>query len=417
MKKTLVVNFGTLSKMGGIERIIISHMKYMVSQGVRVIWLKNARSSVIEDYNDFLLKNVEIVNISDNHIHWFKHEKIDFGIDEDIIVVSYTVIDMLRSMTLKNEFKSNKICCIYCVPDTTGKFFFIEQYFRGQFKNFIFNKVKSTLAQWNDAGVIVFCAITHIETFENHYAIRVNNRKEKLLPSLAEPMPLDEKALIKRSTRNGNFNIITTGRFDFPHKGYMLGLVKAFGRLRKTYPQMTLTFIGKGPHEKLLKDEINKLDDDSKKNVFLKGEVAYDQLSDYYKDKHLSVAVAGAASDAARYGVVSIVARNFCEGECEVYGFLPEVQSKTVSKEPGFLVDSYVEEVLKMTADDYKQRCINAHNAIRYNALGVAPNPWFFFDVAHKAQVYSMNNSELIFWKKINYYRKLRLLLERYFNI
>lgn len=414
MKKTFVINFGTLSKMGGIQSIIFSYTEFMLSQGVRVIWLKNKNSDIYVGYKDLLLNSgVEIINVSGNHLRWFKHDKINFKTDEKVVVVSFTVFDMIRSLSLKKEYKSTNITCLYCVPDTTGRFFFIEQYFNGLIKKHVYKTIRKTLQQWDNAGLIVFCAYMHFTAMEKNYSITINDKHRKLLPLIYEPDPLDLKELEARSNRKGFFNIVTTGRFDFPHKGYMLGLVRAFARLKIKYPQLTLTIIGKGQHEQQLQNEIDKVEKNLRDSIKILGEVPHDQLHNYYKNMHLSVAVAGAACDAAKLGVVSIVARNFCEGECEVYGFLPEMQCKAVSKEPGELVDSFIEQVIKMSDSDYQKRCIDAHEAIRFNELGEAPNPWFYFDVAEKAKTYEMSVMELFFWKNINYARKVRMLFNK----
>ena len=216
------------------------------------------------------------------------------------------------------------------------------------------------------------------------------------------------KELENRSERNGCFNIITVGRFDFPHKGYMLGLVRAFGRLKPKYPQLTLSIIGLGQHEQMLKNEIANLPQGVQADVNLLGAVPHTELPHYFRDKHLSIAVAGAASDAARNGVLSIAARNFCDNECEVYGFYPESFVKNSSKEPGELVDKYIEDAINMTKEEYTKRCKDSYmvftDPARYN-------PTFLYTTTEMCKDYYIGTMDLYFYKVINYLRKLLMLL------
>lgn len=407
-KKTLIVNFGTLSKCGGIEHTIYARIKYYSSRGVRVIWLKNQRSIIADSYKETLYsQNVEIINVNDNHLYWFKHDNLSFSKEERIVVVSFTIFDMLRSLSLKKEYSDYDVTPVYCIPDTTGKFFFIEQYFRGFLRNVVFKKIRKTILEWDEAGLLTFLAPLQINSLEQNYGFTVNDKERKLVPPLEEPNPLDGELLKQRSRRDGTFNIITVGRFDFPHKGYMLGLIRAYGRLKIKYPQITLTIIGTGKDERLLIEEINKLEEEIRTDVKLLGEVPFDELLKYYKDKHLSVAVASSASDAVRAGVLSLVARNHCEGECEVYGFMPEKMDMTVSKEPGELVDPFIEKAILMSETEYVDKCFEAYEMKKSQAI----NPWYFFDVAEKSRNYSISPSELRDYIILNYIRKALMFL------
>ena len=409
--KTIIINWGALSKFGGIERITYYLIKFMSENGVRVIWLKNSKSAIGDAFKAILSHpNVEIVNVSDNHLFWFKHDKISISKEEQVVVVSYTIFDMFRALSLKNELKGRDVTCFYTIPDTTGNFFFIERYFKGWLKNYVYRHIKSTLSDWNKAGLIFFCAPLQITSFEKNYQIEVANPQSRLIKAMYAVAPLDEEALAERCLRNGKFNIITVGRFDFPHKGYMLGLVKAFGRLKSKYPQMTLTIIGKGKDEQALKDEIDKLDADYKKDIFMVGEVAHSQLPDYYKDKHLSVAVAGSTGDAAKNGVLSLVARNHYSDECEVYGYYAENCGKSVSTEPGEIVDSYIEEAIQMSAEEYVSKIKTTYQLIRNRNI----NPWMYFEEAQKVAKYEISHSELTYYKIINYLRKVIMLFKRF---
>lgn len=409
--KTIVINWGALTNFGGIERINYYLIKFMSENGVRVIWLKSEKSVIGEAFKDIVYhKNVEIVNVSENHLYWFKHERVSISKAEQVVVVSYTVFDMIRSLSLKNQLKGCDVSCIYTIPDTTGNFFFIERYFKGWLKKIVFNRIKKTLSDWNDAGIIFFCAPLQITSFENNYHITVDTPQDKLIKAVYAPTPLKEDELSERSKRAGKFNIITVGRFVFPHKGYILGLIKAFGRLKPKYPQLTLTIIGKGRDEQMLRDAISVLDEYIRKDIHVIGEVAHTQLPFYYRDKHLSIAVAGSSYDAAKNGVLSLVARNHFKEECEVYGYFDENKDMNVAITPGTLVDTFIEDAIKMSEQEYRYKCKRAFDAIATNPDNIA-KPWLYFDAVDHCRPYSMKPKELRQYAFLNYLRKLLLLL------
>lgn len=102
-------------------------------------------------------------------------------------------------------------------------------------------------------------------------------------------------------------------------------------------------------------------------DIKLLGEASPDEISNYMKEAHLNISVAGAVGDGARNGVLSIPARNYCIGECEVYGYLPDSRLKSTSLEKGILVDDFIEEVILMSNEEYIQKCIDSYNTYALN--------------------------------------------------
>jgi len=380
-KRTIIINWGVLGHFGGIENRIYSVMKFMSSNGVRVIWLKLDGHVTGEAFETLVNENnIEIVPVSNNHLFWFRHGRIEFDRREEIVIVSYTVFDALHAFTLKNEFPDNNITCIYSVPDTTGNFYFIERYFTGWLNRIVFKKIRKTLDYWNKANLIVFCAPLQVAAFEKNYSLIVDNPQTKLEPAIFPPPQLNKELLTEKSKREGSFNIITVGRFDFPHKGYMLGLIRSFASLKKKYPQLSLTIIGQGKDKNVLVEEISKVGQEIAKDIYLLGEISSDRLPEYYRDAHLSVAVAGSTYDAARNGVLSLVARNHYSDACEVYGFMPEAKELTVATTKGIPVESYIEKAILMSREEYVKQCVSAHHM-----FDEIVNPWCYFDFAHTA--------------------------------
>ena len=114
--------------------------------------------------------------------------------------------------------------------------------------------------------------------------------------------------MIKKAKREC-FNIVSISRFDFPHKGYLLGLIRAYGRLKEKYPQVALCIIGYGPGKPLVEKEIKRLNKKAQQDLSLLGEVDSADFPKVLKEMHLNISVAGSVGVGARNGVLSIPAR------------------------------------------------------------------------------------------------------------
>ena len=166
---------------------------------------------------------------------------------------------------------------------------------------------------------IIYVNKSHLDALTHKYGYKVENENTKLLTgSTREILPFDDELALKRCARQ-DFNIITVGRFSFPHKAYLIGLIKSYGVLKEKYKQLKLTIIGYGPDEDKVIEEIEKLSVAAKNDVHYVGKVPYDDLRRYFEDANLNIGVAGTIADGAVTGLISIPVRHYSE-VCEGYG-------------------------------------------------------------------------------------------------
>ena len=236
------------------------------------------------------------------------------------------------ALKIKEKNPSVKITPLYIVANTKGDLYFIENYFIWPLKGFVKRKMDTILKEWNDKDYIRYFTHLQREAQEKRYGFKVINPKLNIVPPTVGILPLDIKSLDKRADRFF-FNIISVSRFSFPHKNYLLGLVDSYAQLKTVYPQLSLYLIGYGVGESQLRNKINKLPEDIRSNIHLLGPKTASEIDEIMKDMHLNVSVAGSVKCGARNGVVSLPARNFCEEECEVYGYLPKSFNKKTSTE------------------------------------------------------------------------------------
>lgn len=371
--KTLVINFPALMT-GGVENICFDIMKYSISQSYRVIWLHRVPVLISDGFREFVYKNVEMIPAKRNRFGKWHHDELKFSDDESVTVLSFTPFDMDNALKLKEKFSSIDITPIYMVANTKGRYYFIEEYYFGGLRKRLYKTVQGIMKNWVEVDAVRFCAESQIEAFEKHYAIVVPDHAAKLIKGTSYPPKLDEEQLNAKARRE-QFNIVSISRFDFPHKGYLLGLIRAYGRLKEKYPQITLNIIGYGPGKAQVENEISKLNEDSRSSIKLLGEVSKADFPAVLKDMHLNISVAGSVGAGAINGVLSIPAKNFCEGECEVYGFLPKSRNMATATTPGELVDPYIEQVIGMPENEFIRMTKESYDT--YANIDIDPG-WIF---------------------------------------
>lgn len=373
-KKTLVINFPALMN-GGVENICFNLMSYSVNQGYRVVWFHSVPVLISTAFKKFVCENVEMVVAQRIALGLWKHGDVSFSKEEKVTILSFTPFDMDNALKLTEEFPEVNITPLYVVANTKGRYYYIEEYYWGKIRKWLFKPVRQLMANWVEMDAVRFCAQGQLSVFESHYDCHITSPGSKILKRVFSPPDLDEDQLKQRKKRE-HFNIVSITRFDFPHKGYVLGLIRAYGRLKEKYPNLYLHIIGYGPGLPQVQKEIANLPAQAQKNIILHGEMNAAQISEVMKDMHLNISVAGSVAVGAKCGVLSIPARNFCEGECEVYGFLPESRQMTTSLEPGELVDSYIERVITMTQEEYVQKCRDSYQVY----ADVDTNPEYVFE-------------------------------------
>lgn len=128
-------------------------------------------------------------------------------------------------------------------------------------------------------------------------------------------------------------------------------------------------------------------------------------MPNYIKHAHLNISVAGGVAVGAVSGIMSIPARNYCDGECEVYGYLPEYLEYSVATSPGNLVDTYIERAITMSDYEYKKACIESYESV-YNSHEVDPN--YLFEFSKSVNRYLVPLKTLLFLVVIDYIKKAK---------
>lgn len=347
---------------GGIETFIYNAVNILRKENCNVGIVRNFRYKIAETYSgvldadDILAFNIR--NFDKKLTKWAKKNN-----DAVISIYTFKCIDMAKAQKIRNSIPDNRVNVFYCVPHFSGSAFFPDMGFMGAKSDEINNKTKDIFDKLYQYNQLRCFSGRHIDTIEERYGLRIEDRSEIFVPWVYPQKAFNEEHF-SQIYESEKFNIFSVSRFEFPHKGFLLGLIKDYGKLKKKYPQLTYTIVGYGAGEERVKEEISKLEESAQKDIFLYGRCSPEELNEYYLKANLNLSVAGSCSSGAMLGVLSLPVRHYSY-DCEVYGYLPGSIDKTVSDEPGLPVAPFIEEVINMGKNEYIAKCRDCYNCFK----------------------------------------------------
>lgn len=339
--------------LGGIQTYLIRTIKLLKQNNNRIIWIRPTGGKVDEGFESELFDGyVEIINVNFDNMFWINDLNMKIDEDEEIIAYAFSLYNFAFLEMIKNKYKTKKINNFFWVPHFKEKAVFIEEFLNKSLQSLARKYVRKIILSMEENNNIIYVYQSHLETFEKVYNYKVENPEKKVTgTAYREIKPFDEELCIKRSIRE-TFNIITIGRFSFPHKAYILGLIRKYGKLKDKYNKLSLTIIGYGPDEDKVLDEINKLSNHARRDVNLVGKVEYGTLEKFLSLANLNIGVASTIVDGAITGLISVPVRHYTEN-CEGYGYLPNSRWCTESSKPGVSIENYIEDVINMSNEEY----------------------------------------------------------------
>lgn len=381
---TLIINYAGMQT-GGIETYFSKLMLYAIEKRYRVIWLTNheciIRAHHLEIANSVYIEKVIVDN---SRFSWFKHEKLSFLPDEKIIMLSCDPFSFIRAEKLRREIQNVNIFFHFLVlPHFKGFVYYPERGFGHNPVRFLwFCYMRKLVRKLEDNNCLRAFSLKHLECYEDNYRVKIKDKERKVLQSLLEKNVLDSSILeTKTNNRDKDFNIVTCSRFDFPHKGYLLGLIDKFAEIKKIYPQTRLTIIGYGDGYETLFRKINDLVPEIKKDINLTGQLPLEEVELKFKYAHLNIGLGGALGVGARCGVPSLLVRHYSD-TCETYGFISSTFGNLLRDDAGYEIDQYIIRVIKASPKEYLDMCYADYNS----AWGrVKSNPDYIFEQSNKS--------------------------------
>lgn len=352
-EKTIVVFVKEHLLIGGIETYVYQIAKKLKSEGTQVVWVKKKWSKIDPSFKSEFFDQKTILM---DGLDCKKMAEIVADSQTRIKIVTFDLYYFAVAEKFKRDFNICPVDTFYFVSHYRGDTLYIQDSYKGKKSNQVKLEVGKIIRKMNENSNIKYFACKHIERMTDDYDFQISDQISQLIPpAFSTDSDFDKNRCIELAKRD-RFNILTVSRLEFPHKGYVLGLIKAYASLKEKYPNIELTIIGYGSRENEVKAKISELPSNIAKDVHFVGKTAPEKLKEYYDDANINISLAGCFSQGARNGTLSIPARHH-NYDCEVYGFLPESKPFSLSEAPGEPVIPYIEQVLNMTAEEYCEKC------------------------------------------------------------
>jgi hypothetical protein len=290
--------------MGGVETLILRLMRWYIAHKYRVILLtlnKIEDNAILKDLND--INNVEYY-VYDKNSNYFcdsTGNKLLFTQMESVTVLTFFMDHLVISF---NYISLKKYNCkfryrIYCVHHTSS---FLSRKLVPLLKPFIQSLIKHK--------ILIFMDELSRDACINYYKLNNVNLNFEILR-----LPMEINRNIVSKSKNEKINILSIARFDFPFKGYILGLIDAFKAIATLTNNITLTIIGYGKGEDMVNQKLIALPITIQKQIKLLDKVPYDEITAYIDQCDLFVGMGTTTLDAANRNKICIVPVSYQEND------------------------------------------------------------------------------------------------------
>lgn len=342
---------------GGIENYIYRQAILLSKRDITTIWISGNYSYIAPSYEEGL-KNCGLI-IWKNRINRDELYRLTKGSRDAHIVF---VTSYINWFVMAEEFRTKNTWCrmdnFFFVNHFTGWMNYLETVYPKFRRNSIRKRLSTVFSKMNNGGNIRYFSTRHIKVMEENYSY--NAKGQTAVPSAFEISKFDEENA-RSLYRNKDFRLLSVSRFDFPHKGYLLGLISVYGKLKERYDRLKFTIVGYGSDEAQVHEAIAKLSEKAQTDIHLYGPASPEELVGIYRSANLNISAAGCCTTGARNGTLSLPVRNYC-CDCEVYGYLPESKAMTVSTVPGMPAEGFIEEILNISEDEYVRKCKDSYD-------------------------------------------------------
>lgn len=406
--KALIINYRNML-IGGIENYIYQLTKAQLRNGCKIIWLCDPDTKIAKQYEDIFNDSlIERHCVNVHSIHWAKTIRIKFNDDFKYTILSFNLYDHIRAQIWAKN--NENVATMFCIPHFKGSLLFPEEEYTGVLRKIIASNVSKIYKCCDNYGQLLYFSPHHREAINTRYDLTLIDDDKRMLKEVVYPRKFPMKIVEEKAKeRKDKFNIISVGRMEFPHKGYMVGLVDAFEAIRVHRDGVSLFYIGDGPSRYELEKRINKLPEKYKKDVHLLGFIKPDDLAYYFDKAHINISVAGGMTEGAKNGVVSIPTRHYSY-TCEVYGFLPDSIERNLSDEPGQSVVPFIEHVMNMSDQDYVKYSKLSYDAVMSRIDNISIDPDYIFKQAKLSKPFKCNNLQIMGVFFDYYLRKIRFI-------
>jgi len=397
---------------GGIETYVFDLIKKVKKDNNTMVWVKKHNARVCESFKPELYDGKVIIwnSITIQKIKKLISEKNI----ERCIIITFDMFQFASADILKARVKNALIETYYFIPHFVGRTYYLEENFKNSYlKKKTKKRTSKIIKKMIENSNIRFFETTHIKTLNSKYNTKLELNNYRLwVPQKGLNEREFDKSSRKKVFYRDYFNIVTVSRFEFPHKGYLIGLLKSFEILKRKHPNLHLTVIGYGDGKNRIESLIDSFDVETKKAIHLIGQVSPELLDEYYLDANLNISAAGCCLKGAALGVLSLPVRHYTYN-CETYDYLPEGNNSLLSKESGKPIEKFIERTIKMPFEEYLEK-----SQVSFDYYKNISNCYYdYSELYNRSNHSSLNPKDYALIKTISKLYKLHIFRIRFLSL
>jgi len=355
---TVIIN-DTLGAYGGSHTLMVRMCEWLRANHIPVLMICD-RTDNKEMMDRLATIKVKVVKVGGRRVPNIKRV-ISKLWDRELLVISFIWNYYFDVEIVKKRLNIEFDHILYCiVPDTFEKgAVFKSNLIRG----LIIKAHARIFKRMNDNRSIIMMDEVCQERSEKYLKQPLDPPPQMIRLPIVFPKMDDYEEVIKRGYANNI--ILTASRADFPYKGYLLSLVDDFRRLKEKHPDLVLKMIAAGQDEDRLKERINALPEDVKKDVILIGWMPYDKLLNELENCKIFVGMSSVLIDAAKYYKVCVPSKGYTEDNLAASYFDEDPRYLYAPDDCATSAYPLIDRCFSWPYEEYRDKCIKNHDAAK----------------------------------------------------
>lgn len=411
---------------GGIETILVKICEWCnQNDDYQFYWIRPSKFSASED---LLTRMRSSGCVEVDMIHTFPNLKVGGGtyaniehistiMTEDVIIIlTFGYWEFLLGEKIRGKYinKVKAITNIYYVPHEymyEDILYYNRIKIVGRLYWHLYRKLACKMV--NNNNFIFMGPKFAQKIFVDHYNLHYHPEELPYIniPTNTQYVSLEE---IMKRHKNKKRKICVIGRADFPFKGYIIGAIDSYVKLRKKGYNVCLYIISYGNGEALIKNKIKSISSEYQRDIFFLGKVDYIKLIDIIKNMYVCISSGSTLLDISACYVPGLIGTVY-QYEDKGRGILFESTDCTVAYDTTEAMSDALVRVLDMDISSYLTLCKNINMRFRekFDIDMIVPS---FFKIRNENILDNwIDRIIIIYWNNILHqlYRLLRKIVKR----
>ena len=356
---TVIFN-DTLGVYGGSQSLMLRMSKWLKSKQIDVCIICDSATN-IEVVSELKKNNVRIEVCRPDDFKFIGHVLKEY---KERIVINFGFVRYLNIECIKKKYKLRFDNIIYDIIPAT---FLVGTGFKNNLlRKHIKRKYLKTLLRMVDNNSVISQEETNNRSVCSHFGIDEKKYNPKLLRIPMDCKRLENcESIIKEGYKSKI--IMTAARADFPFKGYMIGLIDEFKKIKEKDDGLILQIFSAGGDIEELKDKIRSVPDIIRKDIVLNGWITYSDLYNELKKCKIYIGLGSSLMDACLNYKPTIVV-SYDTRKCVTAGTFDENPFCIGTKgEDYFPAGEIIEKIIQLDYEKYKNLCFNSFEAVNKN--------------------------------------------------